>query len=434
MNKRSNIFYYSVLGTLFFLFCSNTYAQQSGVIDELLFTGNKKTKASFLYRIAKVKVGQSLDSLKIKTDVDRLKRLDGIAHVTYEVKNSEKGGYVVTYDFKENFSIIPGLRIGEANDESFSLRASLFEFNGLGRNIIFGGFYQKEVFDSFGFFIEHPYLFTNKLGLGFNYQDLTTQEPIYFSDRQINYTYTRKGPEATLFYEHNFNNRFELGGKVFKEKYLLLEGDPENEGLTRGDVAEPSISKSLLRGSYEYVNFDLEYHQQSGFRNLIDVQYFIGGEGVLQTEYIISNTSQYFKRIGSKGNWASQLQLSFSNPVSNTVFVPLVIDNQLNTRGVGNTEDRGTKTIALNTEYRHTLIEKKWFVLQSNTFLDLSALQRPNEDFGDSSNETFRVYPGVGVRFIHKRIFNAVIRLDYGVNVSGQGDASGLVFGIGQFF
>jgi len=88
----------------------------------------------------------------------------------------------------------------------------------------------------------------------------------------------------------------------------------------------------------------------------------------------------------------------------------------------------------LNSEYRHTLYEKGWFVIQGNTFVDISGVRRPDKDYKDVfSSETLRIYPGVGVRFIHKYIFNAVLRFDYGVNVTGNGD-NGFVFGIGQYF
>lgn len=417
-------------------------AQTDVTIGKLNFTGLKKTKPSFLRRIVKVKEGSQLDSLKIKTDIERLKRLDGIAFATYEVE--KKGAtYEVTYNIKENFSVIPGARIGQANDGSFSYRVSAFEFNGLGRNITFGGFYQREVFDGFGVFLNHPYLFTNKLGLGVNYQDVTTQQPIFFFDRtgdeaiktQTNYTFTRTGPEVILFYEKDFNNRFEFGVKYFKDQYQVIQGDEENvliEGLA--SKPEPEANQLLTRLSYEYVNVDLNYQYIEGFRNIVEGNYFFGTEGLLQTEYLINNTTQYFKRLGGKGNFATQLQLQYSNPISSE-FTPLTIDNQLNTRGSGNTVDRGTAVFALNTEYRHTLYEKNWFVLQGNSFVDVSAVRRPGLDFDQLlDEEKLRIYQGVGVRFIHKRIFNAVIRLDYGINVLGKGDEGGLVFGIGQYF
>ena len=428
------------------LLCSVNIVAQKGIIKEITYSGNKKTKATFLNKIKKVKKGEKLDSLKIQTDIERLKRLDGIAHADYTVTN-ENDNYIVNYNLTENFSIIPGLQIGQANDDSFSFRVSVFEFNALGRNIIVGGFYKREVFNSYGFYIEHPYLFNNKWGLGFNYQNLTTQQPIYFntvvprdtplleseSDReQINYTYTSKAPELTLFYEHDFNNRFELGVKIIEDEYLVIKGDPQNEGVI--NALEPKINQQSVRGSYEYIDLDIEYHNVSGFRSFFEATYFSNASSLLQTDYILNSDTQYFKRIGEKGNWANRLQFQYSNPVDNTNFTPITIDNQLNTRGAGNTIDRGTAAFALNTEYRHTFIEKDWFVLQGNTFLDISGIQRPGEDFNNTfSKETFRAYPGVGVRFIHKRILNAALRFDYGVNITGNG-SNGFVFGIGQYF
>ncbi|CAN0603634.1 unnamed protein product, partial [Ectocarpus sp. 12 AP-2014] len=48
-------------------------------------------------------------------------------------------------------------------------------------------------------------------------------------------------------------------------------------------------------------------------------------------------------------------------------------------------------------------------------------------------SENLRIYPGVGLRFMHKRIFNAIFRIDYGYGITKDGD-NGIVFGIGQYF
>jgi mannose-6-phosphate isomerase-like protein (cupin superfamily) len=145
------------------------------------------------------------------------------------------------------------------------------------------------------------------------------------------------------------------------------------------------------------------------------------------------NDLLYYKRIGQKGNWANRLRLGLASN-DETPFAPFSVDNNLNIRGVGNIIDRGTAAIVLNTEYRHTLIDKSWFVLQGNGFVDAGSWRNPGGDFGDfGDNQNLRVYPGVGLRFIHKKIFNAIFRIDYGYGVTK--DASrGFVFGIGQYF
>lgn len=42
-------------------------------------------------------------------------------------------------------------------------------------------------------------------------------------------------------------------------------------------------------------------------------------------------------------------------------------------------------------------------------------------------------YGEIGLRFIHKYIYKAVLRMDYGINLDGFKNSS-LVFGIDQFF
>lgn len=145
------------------------------------------------------------------------------------------------------------------------------------------------------------------------------------------------------------------------------------------------------------------------------------------------NDFLYYKRLGENGNWASRLRLGLASNV-NSPFAPFTVDNNLNIRGVGNTIDRGTGSIVINSEYRHTLYERNWFVLQGNAFIDAGSWRNPGGDFGDFlDRDNLRVYPGVGLRFMHKRIFNAIFRIDYGFGITPNADR-GLVFGIGQYF
>ncbi|TYA84607.1 outer membrane protein assembly factor, partial [Seonamhaeicola marinus] len=44
-----------------------------------------------------------------------------------------------------------------------------------------------------------------------------------------------------------------------------------------------------------------------------------------------------------------------------------------------------------------------------------------------------KIYSGLGLRFIHKKIFNAIFRIDYGLGLT-ENASQGLVFGIGQYF
>ncbi|AXT62521.1 hypothetical protein D1816_19870 [Aquimarina sp. AD10] len=407
---------------------SGSIFSQDAIVSELHIEGLKRTKESFIRRLVKVKPGSVYDSVRIATDIARLKRLAGIANADATTTKSEDKNYVVTYKIEENFTIIPGFNIATDNNGEFAFRLSLFEFNLLGRNQILGGFYQRDVFDSYGGYWEAPYLFTNKLGFGINYKNLVSQEPVFFEDNTVNYKFDSRALEANILYEFDFHNRAEIGINISNETYDFIEGD-----LPVGIPSRLTADKVSYRGEYEYNNIDIDYQYVSGFRSLLDVRFVTGGEGLLNDFFIGRNDFEYFKRVGDKGNWANRLRLGFASN-DDTPFAPFAVDNQLNIRGTGNTIDRGTAAIVLNTEYRHTLYEKGWFVVQSNVFLDTGTWRNPGGDLGELFDEsTLRFYPGAGIRFIHKRIFNAVFRLDYGYGI-GNDATNGIVFGIGQYF
>lgn len=412
----------------FFLFIQSNALSQNYIVADLKVQGNKKLKTSFVKKLVLIKSGAKLDSLVIEEDIKRLKRLPAIAHAYYQVFYSHDNQYNVFYNIEENFTIIPSANIYTSNDGEFAYRFGLYEFNLLGRNMTFGGFYQKDIYNSYGINFRAPYLFNRQFGLVLNYQDLTTQEPVFFNNTTADYKYNNKSFEILGLFEVNFQNRFELGVNYFTEDYEY------KSGAISPDVPQNlNVKKLLYKLIYEYDNLDYNYQYVSGFKSMLNFQYVTSRDVVLPEFLIGWNDFSYYKRFGEKGNWASRLRLGLATN-NDTPFAPFSVDNNLNIRGVGNVIDRGTGAIVLNTEYRHTLYEKGWFALQGNAFVDAGSWRNPGGDFGDfSKSQNIRVYPGLGLRFIHKKIFNAIFRIDYGVGVTENG-AQGLVFGIGQYF
>ncbi|MEH1006151.1 hypothetical protein VDP25_00305 [Winogradskyella sp. ECml5-4] len=405
---------------------------QDIVIAEVEIEGNKRTKTKFLKRLAFVKRGSTVDSTIIAADVRRFKLLASVASASSKLEKIEDENYRLIYTIVENFAIIPGLNVSQDNNDDFAFRTSVFDFNFLGQNQILGGFYARNVFDSYGFYWEAPNLFTRKLGVGINYQNNVLQDPIFFEDgRDVNYKSTSSAFELRLMYEHNFKNRFEIGINVANEDYNYLSGNlpqsiPEKLGVDRVRVV----------GEYEHNNITNEYQYIDGFRSVFTYSFTLhsnGDNALLRNFFIGRNDFEYFKRIGNKGNWANRLRLGYATN-DTTPFAPFALDNQLNLRGVGNTIDRGTASVVLNTEYRHTILEKGWFAMQANAFIDAGTWQEPGGNLGDLiEGEKASAFTGLGVRFIHKRIFNAVFRIDYGVGI-GKKANNGIVFGIGQYF
>ncbi len=401
---------------------------QDHLVADLKIQGNKKLKSSFVKKISSIKSGAVLDSLQIEEDIKRLKRLPSVAHAYYQVFHSHDNLYNVFYNIEENFTIIPSINVYTTNDEEFAYRIGLYEFNLFGRNIAFGGFYQKDIYSSYAINFRAPNLFGKQYGLAINYQNLTTQEPVFFDNTTADYKYNNESLEILGLFEINFHHKIEFGINYFTEDYKY------KSGATSPDVpVELNVHKLLYKGIYEYNNLDYSYQYVSGFRSMFNFQYVRSTSEMLPSFLIGWNDFFFFKRVGEKGNWANRLRVGLSTN-DNTPFAPFSVDNNLNVRGVGNTIDRGTGVFLLNTEYRYTLYEKGWFILQGNVFVDAGSWRNPGGDFGDFiKSQNIRVYPGLGLRFIHKKIFNAIFRIDYGFGITKDA-TKGLVFGIGQYF
>jgi hypothetical protein len=412
---------------LLFLFLSTVIYSQEKVIDKIEFVNTKSMNKPFLSKMIISQKGQKLDSTKLDQDIILLNRLNGVSKATYNVVLIAENTYQVNYDIVENFSLIPTLNAGTTDENGF-YRVGLYEFNAFGRNIAFGGFYQYNKFNSFGINFSAPTLFSNQYGLDFNFQKLSSKEPLFIDGQKANYQYTNTAGEILGVYQYDYKNRIKLGFSVFKEDYQYLNGAVSPEV-----PKELDISKTQFKFQYSYDDLNYDYYKIKGFKSNLYLQYVMS-ENNFQDKFTIGwNDFMYYKLIGPELNWATRLRLGLATN-SNSPFAPFSVDNNLNIRGVGNIIDRGTGTVVLNTEFRKTLYEKKWFVIQGNAFLDAGSWRNPGgslNDFGDSKN--FRIYPGLGLRFIHKTIFNAVFRLDYGYGIT-KNATKGFVFGIGQYF
>jgi len=416
-----------IIGVILVLFIGpSCYGQEPAIVD-FKIQGNTKTKTNTLIKLITVKSDQPLDSLVIEKDIQRLKRLPSLANANYQVRSTEEG-YEVIYNVEENYTLIPSANVYTTNDEEFAFRVGVYEFNLFGQNITIGGIFQNDIYPSYIANFRAPYIFSKRLGFALNYSNITMQEPVFLDNGIADYKYNNTSYELLALYQFNIQNRIELGINYFNEDYEYKDG-----ATADGVPLDFDVDKLLYKLIYEYNNLDYDFQYVSGFRSVFNGQYVISTKDVLPDFLIWWNDFLYYHRVGNKGNWASRLRVGLASN-DESPFAPFAVDNNLNIRGVGNVIDRGTGVVVLNTEYRHTLYEKKWFILQSNIFVDGGSWRNPGGDFGDfGDSQNFRLYPGAGLRFIHKKIFNATFRIDYGYGVT-KDSTNGFVFGIGQYF
>ena len=412
---------------LFLWFVTSYAYSQNLIVDKIEFLGTKRMDKSFLEKLIHTKKGAVLDSIQLGNDIQILNRLNGISKAEYVVTKLENNLVDVNYTITENFSLIPSVAAW-TTDEIGAYRIGLYEYNFLGKNNTIGGFYQYNGFHSYGVNFASPQFFSSKFGIGTNIQKLISKEPIYFDNSKANYQYINTSAEIIGNYQINTKNEVKLGVTIFNEKYEYIDG------ATSANIPQNlDINKQLIKAQYSFDNVNYDYYLAKGFRSNLYLQFVVSSNN-FQDKFVIGwNDFLFYKRVGNKGNWASRLRLGLStNNIS--PFSPFSVDNNVNLRGVGNIIDRGTGAIVFNTEFRKTLYEKKWFVLQGNAFVDSGTWRNPGGNFDDFANQkNIRIYPGLGIRFIHKTIFNAVFRLDYGYGIT-KNASKGFVFGIGQYF
>lgn len=227
----------------------------------------------------------------------------------------------------------------------------------------------------------------------------------------------------------NLQHKLLLGSAILSERYLFHGG--ENSDVIPDQF---STTKILAKLGYIYDYIQPFYYQLDGWRNQTFFTH-VWGNSITQnsTFYSLENELKYFKRLKEKVNLAVRFRLGFARNID-APFPPFAIDNNRNVRGAGNLIQRGNALWAINTEYRHQLLEKKWLAVQANVFIDLAGIQPVNTSLDQLFyKENIYQYGGIGVRFIHKFIFKAILRIDYGINLKSF-DNSAFVFGIDQYF
>ena len=417
-------------GVYFFIFFSTVgfslYAQTNH-LSEIHFKGLKNTKSAFITQFLETKKGEALDSVQIQSDIIRLKRLPSISNVTYEVITFSNDQHNITFNFEENFTLIPVFNYW-TTITTIAYKIGGYEYNLFGKNITLGGFYQFNGQNTFGLNFSAPYLFSKKWGLDFNFLNWKSEEPLYVGDQSANYVYQNNSYELLGSYELNFKNKLQLGLSLFNEHYKATKD------VTSLDLPnDVETNKQLIKLIYTHQNLDYYYFYIKGFKSVFNGQ-FVTANNNAQNNFLIAwNDFLYYKRVGARGNWANRLRLGLSTN-NESPFAPFSLDNNINLRGVGNAVDRGTGSIVFNTEFRYTLVDKKNMALQSNGFIDVGSWRTPGKSLGTFSNsENIQVYSGVGIRMIHKKIANINFRIDYGYGLTKNANR-GFVFGIGQYF
>ncbi len=399
------------------------------VVASIDFEGLKKTQVEYFQTFVEIETGKELQEKQLKRDLQQLINLIPVTQAQYRLDTVGKEIYI-TFVIEESITLFPIASFGGIQG-NFWYQLGFTDANLLGQGMLLNVYYMNnDRRDNFNVYFRSPALRGSPWGYTAGFTRFASVEPLYFdNDQTVFYNYTNTNISSTAIYRLGLDQYLEFGGTFFVEDYEkqrrhLGEMTPGPERLE-----EPKI---LTKFFHSYRRLTYHFYYIWGFYNLANFQtvYNFRDQSWF---HIFLNDTRYYRRLGSKGNIATRLRLGLSTN-NNSPFAPFVLDSYVNIRGVGNRVDRGTGAVVLNLEYRHTLLDMNSVAVQMVVFSDVGTWRNPGGDFSDLvDRDNLRHFVGGGVRLIYKKAFNAILRIDYGVDLYNT-QQRGAVIGIGQYF
>lgn len=403
--------------------------EQSYQLSEVIFSGLYKTNEMVARRLLSAKIGDRMDLNMIKQDAQRLKNFPGVDNVKYSIDTIDSNIKII-YQVDEIRTLLPIMNFGGIEGNVW-YQIGFTDINWLGKGNQLSAYYQNsDRRHSGAIYYRVPRVAMSNWGYAINVSRWASQEPLFFEDDvtvQYNFDFNNIG--VTGIYQFSNRRRVEFGGSYFVEKYqkLLSESGESLPGPNQ-------LSQPKILGKLNYVEDFINYHsyQQQGYAWQAIYQNVITLDAPNPFNSLILQY-RYYKMLPSKINIAIRTRFGISTN-NNSPFAPFVIDSHVNLRGVGNRIDRGTAQLIFNAEIRKAVFETNLWAGQVVAFTDLGSWRDPGGALRDllEAND-FRHFIGGGVRLIYKKIFGAILRIDYGIDIYHP-EENGIVIGFGQYF
>jgi len=420
-------FFLLVWLVLFCLFADLTAQADSQVgIKAIYFEGLKRTQETYLLRYIHATVGDTVTDSLLQEDAQMLKNISSIGYANYRLDTLNE---TLTFDVEEVTTLLPILNFGGIEGNVW-FQVGFSDINWRGKGQLLSAAYQNsDGRHSANIYYRVPQIINTNWGFSVSLNKWSSREPLFFPEGTVNYDYDNNGLGLTAIRHFGFHRNLEIGGTYFIEEYeksalQFLENTPGPNALRQPKwLTKVAYTENFLNSHYFYLEGVTWYTLLQNVYNTLDKTWF----------HSLQFQAKYYKRVGDKGNLAVRLKLGIANN-DNTPFAPFVADSQVNIRGIGNRIDRGTAQAVLNAEYRHTLLDKKKWGAQAVIFSDSGTWRDPGGQLRDLFNpDQFRQFVGGGFRVIYTKIYGAVLRVDYGVDIFNTKE-KGLVLGLGQYF
>ena len=408
-----------------------SYAQGEYPIAKINFSGQQRTAESYMKLFLKTEIDDLVTEASLQQDMQRLKNLVSINDATFTLDTTADKLLILNITVAEARTFLPIVNFGGIKG-NFWYQIGFTDINqgGKGRQLL--AYYQNNDGRHNGeVFFKNQFVNGSMSGYSIGLLRYASIEPLYFQefDNEVLYRYDIHSASGSLIKNLDYTRYAEFGLAAFQESYQKEFRSPDI--MTPGPE---SLTEFKLLGKARFQQNKLNYHYYLLSRHDWWAQY----QTVFNTSdklwfHTFTTTYRRFWQFGESGNLALRFRFGISTN-RNTPFAPFVADSFTNLRGLGNRIDRGTAQIIWNVEYRHSIYDRNNWAGQIVAFTDLGTWRNPGGQFSQVlDQDQFRQFVGGGIRIIYKKIYGAILRIDFGVNIYNT-EERGLVVGFGQYF
>jgi len=420
---------YILLGILTILLVFALNAQDNDlIVSGIEITGDHKLDKDFLLARIKTQLRSTVSWEQLDEDQHRINRLNGVQHSVVEIDTMADGTVKLRYDVVGQKTIKPFIGLGLIKD-NYWYKIGGAEYNLARKNQTLLGFYESQNGRPNGqIYFENPFFKGKDWGFWSSAFHNASVEPLFFESGAANYNYDLTGIGLGGINHIGLLDKLTYSITFFNEEYRKLTDNAEfMEGPDFLSQRKLLFSLGYLHDKVEY-----DFFYRKGYQHQILAQ-TVATIGEDLPFYSLSYEGRHYWKIKKKTNIAAQLRAAIGTN-NDTPFAPYVLDSNFNLRGVGNRVDRATAQFVLNLEFRHTIFRNRLVAVQAVAFSDSGTWRPPGFPLNVLvKQQNFRSFVGGGFRFILTKVFDSVIRVDYGIEVFDS-TQHGLVLGFGQFF
>lgn len=391
-------------------------------VREVHFTGNVKSKPSYLRSELQIKLDSVYTISTIKYKVSVLAQINGLYDAAFSIDSLAKQKLYI--DVKEQRTLLPVFNFG-FQDGYYWFQAGVVDINLQGKGNTLYTYYQNNFGRHTGqiYFLKKPRT-NRRWGYHINLLKWSSVEPLYFFNERIFYNYDIYLFQPGALYRLRPSMTAELSQGIFIEQYERAHDDiysfdiPDSLTLTKGLTKFRLSQEKITHTDFRLQGFKWSAQYQ-GVLTIETSEYFHIAEAELS----------YFRPIKSKIYGAARIGVGLSSNYD-TPFAPFVIDSYRNIRGVGDRIQRGTALATANCELRAVALNRPKWQIQAVGFTDIGWIRESGEQLSAGQSH---VYAGLGCRILYKPIYNAVLRIDYGRSLQNL-QTDHYVIGLGQYF